>query len=78
LPASNDLGDPVQTFAEQFELAIANGTGADQANNVFSDERTIAASGTDNLDLAGVLGPTPLARPYVHGHQGDHDRCGRR
>jgi hypothetical protein len=56
LAGVNDLGDPVQTFAEQFELAIANGTGADQANNVFSDERTIAASGTDNLDLAGVLG----------------------
>jgi hypothetical protein len=55
LSGSNDLGNPVQTFAELFELALTDGTGADQANNVFSDERTIAASGTENLDLAGVL-----------------------
>jgi hypothetical protein len=27
LAGVNDLGDPVQTFAEQFELAIANGAG---------------------------------------------------
>jgi hypothetical protein len=52
---SNDLGNPVQTFAELFELAITDGTGADQATSIFSDERTLGASGTENLDLSGVL-----------------------
>jgi hypothetical protein len=55
LSGSNDLGNPVQTFSELVELAIADGTGADQANNIFSDERTLAASATESLDLAGAL-----------------------
>jgi hypothetical protein len=55
LTGSNDLGNAVQTFAEILELAIADGTGADQANNIFSDERTLAASATESLDLAGSL-----------------------
>jgi hypothetical protein len=55
LTGSNDLGNPVQTFAEILELAIADGTGADQANNLFSDERTLAASTSESLDLAGSL-----------------------
>lgn len=34
---------------------LANGTGANQADKIFSDTRQLAASGTENLDLAGVL-----------------------
>jgi len=34
---------------------LASGTGDNQADQVFSDERTLAASATENLDLAGVL-----------------------
>lgn len=34
---------------------LANGTGAGQADLVFSDERTIAASGNEDLDLSDVL-----------------------
>lgn len=34
---------------------LANGTGANQANQMFTDERTIAASGNEDLDLAGSL-----------------------
>ncbi len=37
------------------EIAYGSGTAADQADLMFSDTRTIAASGTDDLDLAGVL-----------------------
>jgi hypothetical protein len=44
LTGSNDLGDAVQTFAELVEIAITDGTGANQANNVFSDARTLGAS----------------------------------
>lgn len=36
-------------------VELADGTGANQANAVFSDQRTLAASGTENLDLAGGL-----------------------
>jgi len=36
-------------------LDLADGTGAGQADRMFSDRRTIAASGTDDLDLAGAL-----------------------
>jgi hypothetical protein len=38
-----------------FRKALTNGTGANQANLVWSDQRTIAASGNDDLDLAGTL-----------------------
>jgi hypothetical protein len=34
---------------------LSNGTGADQANQIFTDERTISASGNEDLDLAGSL-----------------------
>jgi hypothetical protein len=37
------------------DLVLADGTGAAQADRVFSDTRTIAASSNDDLDLAGVL-----------------------
>jgi hypothetical protein len=36
-------------------IALASGTGANQADKIFADQRTLAASATENLDLAGVL-----------------------
>lgn len=36
-------------------INLANGTGANAANQVWSDTRTLAASGSENLDLAGAL-----------------------
>lgn len=36
-------------------LSLATGTGAGQADLLFSDTRTLAASGTESLDLAGSL-----------------------
>lgn len=36
-------------------ITLLNGTGANQADRMFTDQRTIAASGTDTLDLAGTL-----------------------
>lgn len=40
-------------FAER--ITLASGTGANQADKVFSDTRTLAASATEDLDLAGSL-----------------------
>ena len=36
-------------------LNLTNGTGKDQADQLFHDKRTLTASATENLDLAGVL-----------------------
>ncbi len=52
---SNDFGGP--TFAPRMRkvLELASGTGANQADLLWADERTLAASATEDLDLAGVL-----------------------
>lgn len=36
-------------------IQLTSGTGLNQADLIFSDTRTIAASGTEDLDLAGAL-----------------------
>lgn len=41
------------SLSQQWDLG--NGTGAGQADRLFSDRRTLAASATEDLDLAGVL-----------------------
>lgn len=52
---SIDAGSKTQNHALNVDNDYANGTGAGQANLVFSDTRTLAASGTEDLDLAGTL-----------------------
>lgn len=51
----NDFGGP--QFAPEI-LAVLNttiGTGANQADIFFADQRTVASASNDDLDLAGVL-----------------------
>lgn len=50
-----DLGASSASRALQLALELANGTGAGQADVAFSDTRTLAASATEDLDLAGAL-----------------------
>lgn len=52
---ANDFGGP--TFKPTIDkiLQFASGTGANQADILWADERTIAASSSEDLDLAGVL-----------------------
>lgn len=50
-----DLGTPTDSFIKKQRLELANGTGANSADLMFHDQRTLAASGTENLDLAGSL-----------------------
>lgn len=52
---SNDLGNPVYRPLLDRALAFTSGTGANQADLVFADTRTLSASGTEDLDLAGAL-----------------------
>jgi hypothetical protein len=50
-----DLGSPTDSFQKRQLIELSNGTGANAADLMFHDRRTIAASGTEDLDLAGVL-----------------------
>ncbi|HET8684975.1 MAG TPA: hypothetical protein VFM54_24345 [Micromonosporaceae bacterium] len=50
-----DLGAGVFPLNLTKQIALANGTGLNQADRVWHDTRTIAASGTDDLDLSGIL-----------------------
>jgi len=53
--AANDLQSIRTSLTYTQTTNLADGTGNDQANVIFSDTRTLAASGTEDLDLAGVL-----------------------
>lgn len=53
--AARDLGTARFPVKYAKALQLATGTGANQADQLWSDTRTIAASGTDPLDLAGSL-----------------------
>lgn len=50
-----DLGTATFPFNAAASSAYSSGTGAGQVDTVFTDTRTLSASGTENLDLAGVL-----------------------
>lgn len=50
-----DLVSATAPLSVGFRKTLTNGTLANQANLVWSDQRTIAASGNDDIDLAGTL-----------------------
>jgi hypothetical protein len=50
-----DLGASSANRALTMAIELASGTGAGQADLAFTDARTLAASGTEDLDLAGAL-----------------------
>ncbi|GIM88754.1 hypothetical protein [Paractinoplanes toevensis] len=53
--AALDLGTAVANVAKSYTADLANGTAAGQADKIFHDTRTLAASANEDLDLAGVL-----------------------
>jgi hypothetical protein len=50
-----DLGATSANQALSLAVDLANGTGAGQADLAWTDTRTLAASATEDLDLAGAL-----------------------
>lgn len=52
---SPDLGTVTYSLPYDFTDDLTNGVVADKADLIFSDTRTIAASGTEDLDLSGSL-----------------------
>jgi hypothetical protein len=55
LVASLDLADASVPLSKTYRTDMSTGVAAGQADTVWHDTRTIAPSGTDDLDLAGVL-----------------------
>lgn len=49
------LALPDAPLTKSYVASYANGAGANQAQAIYSGSRTIAGSGTDNLDLSGLL-----------------------
>ncbi len=50
-----DLSTVKDELLYNLAITLGNGTGANQANQVFHDQRTVAASSNEDLDLAGAL-----------------------
>lgn len=55
LTSAGDLGNISQSVATGRTFSLTDGTGANQANKIFGDTRTLAASASESLDLAGGL-----------------------
>jgi len=50
-----DLGTAALPFSLSSNFSLTSGTASGQADRVFTDTRTLGASATEDLDLAGVL-----------------------
>lgn len=55
LSTAIDLGTSKAPQSLSRSMSLGSGTTAGNADRVFSDRRTLAASGTEDLDLAGTL-----------------------
>jgi hypothetical protein len=64
---TNDLGSVTFAFSPSALIQFAPGTASGNADKMFSDQRTISASSSENLDLAGVLAD-PLGATLTFGH----------
>lgn len=61
-----DLSTPQDSLLKKVKIELANGTGANSADLAFHDQRTLAASGTEDLDLAGSLaGPFGASQVFA-------------
>lgn len=50
-----EIAAAVASLAQSTSISLTNGTAAGQVDRLFADTRTLAASATEDLDLAGVL-----------------------
>jgi len=50
-----DIGSARHALQYGYNAVLTDGTGANQAKALFADTRTLAASASENLDLAGGL-----------------------
>lgn len=50
-----DLGTASYPFSDATAISLDSGTGANQADVLFTDTRTLTASATEDLDVSGAL-----------------------
>lgn len=50
-----DLSTPTDPLVASIKMILTSGTGANQADRIFHDQRTLGASATEDLDLAASL-----------------------
>lgn len=55
LTASQNLGSASYNLNQTYAINLLQGSGANQADIIYANTYTIAASGTQNIDLYGVL-----------------------
>lgn len=55
LTGALDVGTGTHVINETYKTSFINGTGIDQANQMWSDQRVLTASSSEELDLAGSL-----------------------
>lgn len=55
LTGTHDFAPPGSVLNLAGQIDLSSGTAAGQADKVFADQRTLAASATEDLDLAGSL-----------------------
>lgn len=55
LTGTHDFAPPGSVLSLAGQIDLSSGTAAGQADKVFADQRTLAASATEDLDLAGSL-----------------------
>ena len=55
LDAVIDIGTVKHDISNGYNAVFGDGSGANQISQIFTDTRTLAASGTEDLDLNGVL-----------------------
>lgn len=55
LTKSLDLANAAVPLSKSYAASLTNGVAAGQADRVFHDQRPLAASASEDLDLAGVL-----------------------
>lgn len=65
--SAGGLGSASFTLDQQALAQFSPGTGAGKADLAFADRRTLTASSTENLDLAGAL-TDPLGAALTFGH----------
>lgn len=55
LASALDLATPVSALNKTYSTALTSGTTAGKADRIWHDQRTLSASATEDLDLAGSL-----------------------
>lgn len=56
LGAQADLAEAKSALSKSYGVSLVTGTGAGQADVLWHDQRTLAPSASEDLDLAGSLG----------------------